>query len=125
MAVQASPPRVGRPPIFPRRPRRRWRRSPGLEPCRPSQRGDLAARQHAPSTRLEAAQAQRSESGSPETDDLVADSLEHPSQLAMATLVDDDANLGATRIAVTDRRSQHLDLSRRGDAVIELHTRAE
>ena len=55
----------------------------------------------------------------------MTDGLQHAPDLAMAALMYDDADLGATRVPIAGRRPQHLNLSGRAHPAIELHARPQ
>src|SRR5579864_3649725 len=101
------------------------RPSTPVQPDRPAQGGDLRLAEQAIAAGLEPAELQRPERRPAQRDDLVADLLQHPADLPVASLADHDSQLGAPRIAAAGGDSKHLDLGGRGDSVVELHARAQ
>ena len=81
-----------------------------------AERPDLVVRELPPRARLEPAVGERADAHPHEPLHRVADGLAHPADLAVAALVDGDAQ---------HARSGWRDLGRRGEAVVELDAVAE
>ena len=84
-------------------------RSRLIETGRAVERGDLSLRQDPPAAGLQTTQLQGSERGAAKRQSIVPDRLHHAADLAVPSLIDDDAQLSASEVAMIAPPSFHFD----------------